>query len=120
VSSHNEDKQEHKFGLTWYRSDEVSVSMLQENSLREININGKAIGILKRKDKIYAFAAKCPHAGARMCDGWLDAQGRIVCPDHKYRFDPANGRNTSGEGYKLYTYQVDIRGDELWVGLIIS
>jgi 3-phenylpropionate/trans-cinnamate dioxygenase ferredoxin subunit len=25
---------------------------------------------------------------------------------HKYRFNPANGYNTSGEGYKLKTYPV--------------
>ncbi|MBE2288608.1 MAG: Rieske 2Fe-2S domain-containing protein [Chitinophagaceae bacterium] len=105
-------------GLTWHRITDLNRSGMPEMKLLETDIYGKKIGLLKRGDHIYAFAAKCPHAGARMCDGWLDAQGRIVCPDHKYRFDPANGRNTSGEGYKLFTYPVDIREDEIWVGLM--
>ena len=44
--------------------------------------------------------------------------GRIVCPEHKYRFDPTNGRNTSGEGYKLFTYPVEIRVGEIFIGLL--
>ncbi|MCF8451023.1 MAG: Rieske 2Fe-2S domain-containing protein [Taibaiella sp.] len=91
---------------------------MQDNALTEIELNGKRIGILKRQERVYAFAAKCPHAGVPLCTGWLDPQGRIVCPEHKYRFDPANGRNTTGEGYKLFTYPVQLRGDEVWIGLM--
>jgi nitrite reductase/ring-hydroxylating ferredoxin subunit len=73
---------------------------------------------LKRGNEIFAFAATCPHAGARLCEGWIDAQGRIVCQLHSYRFDPANGRNTSGEGYKLRTYPVEQRNGSIFIGLI--
>jgi len=104
-------------GFQWYKIDETTWSSLKENELKEVTVAGKRVGILKRQDKLHAFAALCPHAGVPLCDGWLDAQGRIVCPKHKYRFDPANGRNTTGEGYKLYTYAADIRNNELWVYL---
>ena len=92
---------------------------MKENMLTEVAVAGKRIGLLKKNTNIYAFTALCPHAGAPLCEGWLDPLGRIVCPDHKYRFDPANGRNTSGEGYKLFTYPVEIRADEIFIGLII-
>ncbi len=118
MTAHNEEKPPEKLGLTWFKADKVSVSTLQEHTLVEIVVNAKRIGILKKQGNVYAFAATCPHAGASLCDGWLDGQGRIVCPDHKYRFDPANGRNTSGEGYKLFTYTVEIRDEEIWVGLM--
>ena len=65
-----------------------------------------------------AFTAACPHAGGNLCEGWLDPLGRIVCPEHKYRFDPANGRNTTGEGYKLFTYPVEITGDNIFIGFL--
>ena len=106
-------------GLSWFKV-QLSFSALEEKKPGEYVVNDKRVGILKKEGKVYAFAAKCPHAGAPLCDGWLDAQGRIVCPDHKYRFDPTNGRNTSGEGYKLFTYPVELRGDEIWVGLMTS
>ena len=104
-------------GLLWYRGEGVSVSLMEDNKLTEAMAGDKKIGLLKRNGTVYAFTAKCPHAGAPLCAGWVDAMGRIVCPDHKYRFDPANGRNTTGEGYKLFTYPVELRGDEVYIGL---
>ncbi len=88
-----------------------------ENKLTETFVENKIIALLRTGDEIFAFAATCPHAGGRLCDGWVDMEGRIVCPLHKYRFDPANGRNTSGEGYKLKTYPVEIRDENIYVGL---
>lgn len=93
---------------------------MQEGKPLETMAGEKQIALVKRQGNVYAFAAKCPHAGARLCDGWLDVQGRIVCPDHKYRFDPVNGRNTSGEGYKLFTYPVQVRDDEVWIELLAT
>ncbi len=99
---------------TWHKV-EVAWQELEENKIVETDVGEKKIALLKKLDVVHAFAAKCPHAGAPMCEGWLDPLGRVVCPLHKYRFDPANGRNTSGEGYKLFTYLTEIRGSELYV-----
>lgn len=101
----------------WHIVKTVAIDKLEDNKPFEVVVGNKEVGIVKQQDKIYAFAAKCPHASAKLCDGWVDAQGRIVCPLHKYRFDPANGRNTSGEGYKLKTYPTDIKDGDLYIGL---
>ena len=102
----------------WHKIESVSASALAENKLLEIVVADKRIGLLKRNNAIYAFTAACPHAGSPLCEGWIDALGRIVCPEHKYRFDPANGRNTSGEGYKLFTYPVDIRDGQIYIAIL--
>lgn len=97
----------------------IKASQLNENIMQETEVAGKQIGLLKIPGgTIYAFAATCPHSGAALCKGWLDARGRIVCPLHGYKFDPRNGHNTSGEGYKLRTYMVDVREDVIFIGLI--
>ncbi|MBZ0099451.1 MAG: Rieske 2Fe-2S domain-containing protein [Taibaiella sp.] len=88
-----------------------------ENKPVETVVGNKTVTLLRKGNVMYAFAATCPHAGGRLCDGWVDMEGRIVCPVHKYRFDPSNGRNTSGEGYKLKTYPVDVREENIYVGL---
>lgn len=88
-----------------------------ENKPVETVVGNKTVMLLRKGNVMYAFAATCPHAGGRLCDGWVDMEGRIVCPVHKYRFDPSNGRNTSGEGYKLKTYPVDVREENIYVGL---
>ena len=101
----------------WHKTT-ATVSGLEENKPTETLAGTKKVGLVKKGDKVFAFSATCPHSGAPMCDGWVDALGRIVCPLHKYRFDPANGRNTSGEGYKLFTFPVELRGDEIFIGLM--
>jgi 3-phenylpropionate/trans-cinnamate dioxygenase ferredoxin subunit len=90
---------------------------LPERKIVEYSLGKKWIALVKKEGKLFAFAATCPHAGAKFCNGWMDVQGRIVCPEHKYRFDPANGSNTSGEGYKLRTYPTEIREDIIFIGL---
>lgn len=105
---------------TWNKIENIAAGALEEGKLTEVVVAEKRIGLLKRNNVIYAFAASCPHAGASLCNGWVDALGCIVCPEHKYRYDPANGRNTSGEGYKLVTYPVALTGDTICVGFIIA
>lgn len=102
----------------WHKIERLTIDTLQPEKMQEYDIAGKRIGILKLNDAVYAFSATCPHTSAPLCEGWLDAQKRIVCPLHKYRFDPANGRNTSGEGYKLKTYPVEIRDNEIYIGIL--
>ncbi len=104
--------------FSWHHAHDVAFSSMNSGQLMQTTVADRAIGLLRRDDSIFAFTARCPHAGAPMCDGWLDAKGHIVCPLHKYRFDPATGRNTTGEGYKLFTYPVQVRGDEVWVGIM--
>lgn len=104
----------------WHKVEEYDADGLPVNKLTEVVTGGKRIGLLKRSGTIMAFTAACPHAGAPLCEGWIDPLGRIVCPDHKYRFDPANGRNTSGEGYKLFTYPVEIRDGGIFVGILAA
>ena len=79
---------------------------LLPDTITEVLAGEKRVCLLRKQNTLCAFAATCPHAGSRLCEGWLDAQGRVVCREHKYRFNPANGYNTSGEGYKLKTYPV--------------
>lgn len=101
----------------WHKIEGITFPALEENKLTETFVAERRVGLLKRNNTVYAFSATCPHAGVNLCDGWIDPLGRIVCPEHKYRYDPTNGRNTSGEGYKLVTYPVEVREDEIFVGL---
>jgi 3-phenylpropionate/trans-cinnamate dioxygenase ferredoxin subunit len=102
---------------TWHKIAESKEELFASGkSLTEISVNQKQICFVLKQDKIFGCAHKCPHAGAKMSDGWLDAQGCIVCPLHRYRFDITNGRNVSGEGYYLKTYPVELREEGVFVG----
>jgi len=82
-----------------------------------VTVSGKTITVGKHRDQLFACAQKCPHAGGPLADGYVDALGNIVCPLHRYRFDPHNGRNTSGEGYFLKIFAVEQREDGVFVNI---
>jgi nitrite reductase/ring-hydroxylating ferredoxin subunit len=102
---------------TWHKiADSVEELSFNENNLLETKANGKKFCIARNNDVLFACSNKCPHAGGFMDEGYLDALGNIVCPIHRYKFDLKNGRNTSGEGYHLKTYPVEVRTDGVFVG----
>lgn len=87
------------------------------NNIIEIEVAGRAFCIIRKGNVLLCCPAKCPHAGGLFADGHLDGAGNIVCPAHGYKFDMANGRNISGEGYHLKTYPVEIREDGIYIGI---
>jgi 3-phenylpropionate/trans-cinnamate dioxygenase ferredoxin subunit len=103
---------------TWHKIAE-SILELQagENRICVADINGKKICLGEYQQQWFGFAYKCPHASGIMADGYIDALGNIVCPVHRFKFSLRNGRNTSGEGYFLKTYPVELRKDGVYVGM---
>ena len=87
-----------------------------DNQLLDLEVDGKKITLAKFKDGFFAFAQKCPHASGRMAQGYINPLGQVVCPLHRYAFDMKNGRNTTGEGYFLKTYPVELRPNGLFIG----
>ena len=88
----------------------------QANGLCLLEVNGKKLTLASWQGQIYAFAWKCPHAGGIMTDGYLDAQGSVVCPLHRYKFSISSGKNISGEGFHLAVYPLEIRPEGLFIG----
>jgi 3-phenylpropionate/trans-cinnamate dioxygenase ferredoxin subunit len=87
-----------------------------DNQLLDLEVDGKKITLAKFKDGYFAFAQKCPHASGRMAQGYINPLGQVVCPLHRYAFDMKNGRNTTGEGYFLKTYPLELRPSGLFIG----
>ena len=87
-----------------------------ENNMVELEVEGRSFTLAKKSDEYFAFASKCPHASGRMAQGYINPLGQVVCPLHRYCFDMKNGRNTSGEGYFLKTYPIELREEGLFIG----
>ncbi|RYY25182.1 MAG: (2Fe-2S)-binding protein [Chitinophagaceae bacterium] len=104
--------------LQWHKIAESPVELiLADNNIAVIEVAGKKICLAALDGQWYGFAYKCPHASGIMANGYINAVGDVVCPLHRYRFSIRNGRNTSGEGYYLKTYPVELRPDGLYVGM---
>ena len=89
----------------------------RENGMALVEVSGRRICVARAGEMLSAFAPGCPHAGAPLCEGWLDAKGNVVCPLHKYRFSPQNGRNVSGEGYHLRVFPMRVEDRGGYIGL---
>jgi 3-phenylpropionate/trans-cinnamate dioxygenase ferredoxin subunit len=103
---------------SWYKVAESLVEITKVmGSPCQVKAGGREICIVVHKDQAFGCSAKCPHAGGNMVQGWVDPLGNIVCPLHRYKYDPKTGRNTSGEGYFIKTYPVKETDDGVFVGI---
>jgi len=105
--------------IAWEKiADSIEAIPFQANQMCIVAAHGKSITLATYQNQLYAFAHKCPHASGIMATGFIDAAGNAVCPLHRYKFNIANGRNTSGEGYYLATYLVEVRpNDGIYIGM---
>ncbi len=103
---------------TWHKiAESIEELHLSPAGLAEVEVGGKKICIGLHNHSLHACAAKCPHAGGNMSQGYIDAVGNIVCPVHRYKFNLQQGRNSTGEGYFLKVYPMQQRPDGLFVGI---
>jgi len=102
----------------WHKvAEHIGEINFSPNGITEITVGTKTICIALHDNSLNACIQKCPHAGGILSDGFVDATGNIVCPLHRYKFNLRNGRNTSGEGYFLKTFPVEIRNEGVFIGL---
>jgi nitrite reductase/ring-hydroxylating ferredoxin subunit len=50
-------------------------------------LNKWPLAAIRLENELYIFRDRCPHMGSSFEGGWIE-NGRLVCPDHRYRFDP--------------------------------
>jgi nitrite reductase/ring-hydroxylating ferredoxin subunit len=101
----------------WHKiADNIEEINFSSEGLSSIEVEGKKICIAYKGEMVFACTHKCPHAGGDMSNGYIDALGNIVCPLHRYKFALSTGRNTTGEGYFLKTYPIEIRENGIFVG----
>jgi nitrite reductase/ring-hydroxylating ferredoxin subunit len=104
--------------MKWHKvADSLGEIEFANNNIAVVDLDGKNICLGKHNETVFGFAYKCPHAGGLLAEGFIDALGNIVCPLHRYKYNMANGRNVSGEGYHLKHWPVQIKEDGVFVGV---
>ncbi len=103
---------------SWHKiAESISEIDFSANGLAMLEVAGKTITVGLHNNRFFACIQKCPHAGGILADGYIDAIGNLVCPIHRYKFDTQNGRNTSGEGYYLKIFALELREDGVFVNI---
>ena len=68
---------------------------------------------------VVAFAGTCPHQGQPLTFGEVE-DGCIVCPHHRYAYDPRTGSNVfpgDEDDLTLPVYEAEERDGWVWVTL---
>jgi nitrite reductase (NADH) small subunit len=110
---------------------------IAEGGVRLIKVGREEIGVIRHRDKYYAYRNLCPHQGGPACEGLrmpqvVDRLGEggillgqtfdeddmhIVCPWHGYEFHLADGCHVIDRQLRLKKYNVVQRGDEIFVAV---
>jgi nitrite reductase (NADH) small subunit len=82
--------------------------------IRELQLDGKVIALANVEGKLYAINNICLHRGGPLAQGELSGH-TVTCPWHGWQYDVTNGKVIMNPAVGVETYQVDVRGDDVYV-----
>ena len=92
----------------------VNVDELLAGTVRELQIEGKAVAVANVGGKFYAINNMCLHRGGPLGQGPL--QGKVVtCPWHGWQYDVTNGKVLENPAVGVDCYPTEVRGKDLFV-----
>ena len=91
-----------------------SVGDIAEDCAKVVLIEGENIAIFKYGGKLSAINNVCKHQNGPLGEGKI-IDGCITCPWHGYQYLPENGRSPAPFKEKVTTYDVKLKGSEVWV-----
>ena len=93
----------------------AGVDDLADGQMLIVVVGGKKTLLAKVGGEFFATAARCPHWGASLDEGFLDGS-RLVCPLHKSIFDVRSGDLIEPPALDgLLAFRVRVAGDDVYV-----
>ena len=90
------------------------VGALAPGDTLAVEVDGRAIVLLRDGDHYRAAQRWCPHQRGDLADGVV-SRGHLICPVHGWRFDVATGRLDGSSETCLATYAVRVVGDAIQI-----
>ena len=95
----------------------AKTSQIEEDEAMQVIVDGKEVAIINLGGEYYAMDDICSHAYASMSDGYIEGDC-IECPLHGAQFNIKTGKaETPPATVDLATYEVNVDGDSILVGL---
>ena len=83
-------------------------------SIREVQLDGKAIALANVGGSFYAINNTCLHRGGPLGQGTLE--GKVVtCPWHGWQYDVTTGKTAMNPSVGVACYPTEVRGEEIFV-----
>ena len=94
----------------------VKLSEVPPGTLRELQVEGKAIAMANVDGRVYAINNTCLHRGGPLGQGLL-AGKVLTCPWHGWQFDATSGRALQNPAAAVDCYPTEVRGEDVFVDL---
>jgi len=94
----------------------VRSELPEPGRVREFMASGRMLCVANIDDRIYATDNACLHWGGPLGQGRIE-DGKIVCPWHRWRFDPKTGEGPARCSSRLTLHKVIIEGEDVFVEL---
>lgn len=94
----------------------AKIEELPAGTVREFQIEGKAVALANVDGKIYAINNTCLHRGGPLGQGTLN--GNVVtCPWHGWQYDVTGGKVVQNPQAGVDCYKVELRGEDIFIEL---
>lgn len=98
----------------WTRA--VELERLQPSGRVAVKVQGKHIALFLLAGDILACNNRCPHEGYPLVEGVLDADCRLTCNWHNWKFDLKTGATLQG-GDNLRIYPAKVDAGAVWLDI---
>lgn len=94
----------------------AKVAEIPAGTIREFQVDGKAIALANVGGKFHAINNSCLHRGGPLADGLLE--GNVVtCPLHGWQYDVTTGKVQQNPAVGVDCYALDVRGEDIFISI---
>jgi nitrite reductase (NADH) small subunit/3-phenylpropionate/trans-cinnamate dioxygenase ferredoxin subunit len=90
------------------------LASIPEDEGLSLEIEGRAVALFRRGDRVFAVGGTCPHMGASLADGYVD-ETTVVCPWHGWAFDLETGTSAFDEEARIPVFRVEVENGDVFV-----
>ncbi len=99
---------------SWHRVTPTDVP--DEGRVTATVLDGRSVALTRCSGRVGALENRCPHQGGPVGEGSIE-NGWLRCPWHGYDYDPLTGRPPEGFTDAVTAYDVEERGEDVYVRL---
>ena len=92
----------------------AATSDIRPGTGKTVVVDQEEIAVFNFNGGFYAMSDICPHRGAPLAEGFLDA-GKVFCSWHCFDFNLKTGECTVVPSLSVQIYEVKVEGDEVFV-----
>ena len=94
----------------------AKVNEMPPGTAREFQADGRMIALFNVNGNFHALDNTCLHRGGPLGQGVLEGEC-VTCPWHGWQYNVTTGEAVFNEQIKVQTYEVQVEGDDICVGL---